>query len=156
MKAQLHQTKTEEEIPATPPSGCTSQPQKNDLVLTWFHLTRFYPPFLQHLHPSSKCSVCASCSQPLSIKQGLELTSNGHHTFPADPTTGTHLPKKGGQKSDTCNSQLDQKLVLLKINQFLKQIWAFQMSIFKIKHLAFNTPKKWIFNTEKWHFKCHF
>ena len=46
------------------------------------------------------CPGHAPCSQPLSINQGLHLTSKGDHNVSADPTTaGTHLPEEGKQKT---------------------------------------------------------
>ena len=33
-------------------------------------------------------------------QQEFMLTSNGHHTVPADPTTGSHIHEESGQKKN--------------------------------------------------------
>ena len=56
-----------------------------------------------HLEKILKLEICpvrAPCSQPLSTQQGFKITKEGQHTVPADPTTGSHLPEEGPQKTN--------------------------------------------------------
>ena len=91
---------TEEEILTEPSRGHTSQ-LRTILVLTRIYSTQFYIttlliPTLAFYNIFELHSEWAPSSQPLCIKQGITLTSEGHHTV---PTTRTNLPEEGGQKS---------------------------------------------------------
>ena len=50
-----------------------------------------------HIH-SHQMSCHAPCNQQ-ALKQGIELISEANSPFPADLTTGTHLPEESWQKS---------------------------------------------------------
>ena len=139
MKRNFNRRK-KNQIPAAPSSGGTSQPQIVSHYYTQPTLSSYSTNTIHSLRISSACTLC---SQPLGIQQGIKIkfACNGQRTVPVDPTTGTHLPEKKEQKSQseiTCFScqVIVLFIIIYKMTKLKIVLQLFYMAIF-INNLVF-------------------